>query len=475
MQAVDAHWRKPVAVTVLLIGSVFGWLAMEIPKGILSHSGDELLTAERSREMLLLGRSEVHFNFEPSFRKPPLQYWLTSLTLQRFKNRTLAVRVWPWFYGVLTAISVAWLASLLEPSRAWLVPLTVALVTSCPLFSTEASRGLLDIGLAFFTTVAFVFAQLARRNPAWWLGVAAVCWLGSLQKIPITFLVWLLLVAVRLISPLERQSLRSGWLLISILGGLGTMAIWPAFQLLKYEVPLHHLFDQEVLARLGPENLGARPYLEIPYRLSITSACGVFLLVAPFVVLFWRKGKFTTAASELSIVCLALIALEALFNFRWVRYIEPIIPALCLLLAIVLHRLLEQRRAVRIATTLFLTVLLVAGFVQTKLQIDYRRKNVADEKRVAEELGVLQSKGTRTVLIKAVEVGGDLLFASFYLFHGNLRFPVEKYTVDEIRQSPSPPPVIGVCVVRDFPVVREVYPNARVQFIRARFIIWRVD
>jgi 4-amino-4-deoxy-L-arabinose transferase-like glycosyltransferase len=454
--------------------SVFGWLAFEIPRGILSSSGDELLTAERSREMLLLGRAEIHFNFAPSFQKPPLQYWLTSLTLPRFNNRTLAVRIWPWFYGVLTAISIAWLAFLLEPTRPWLIPLSVAILTAFPLFATEASRGLLDSGLAFFTTVAIALAQLARKQPAWWLGVAAACWLGSLQKIPLTFLIWLLILTVRTISPTERPQLRSPWLVVSILGALLTMAIWPAVQLLKYEVPLGHLYQQEVVDWLGPENLGSRPYLEIPYRLIVTSAGGVFLLSAPFVILFWRKERFS-AAKEISIVCLGLIALETLFNFRHVRYIEPIIPALCLLLAIVQQELFEQRRAVRVATTIFFTLLLLAGFIQTKLQIDYRRKNFVDEKRVAEELGRRQHEGVRTVLIKAVNVGNDLHFSSFYLFQGNLRFPVTKYAVDEFRRSPPAPPLIGVCVVRDLPAVQAVYPDLQIQFTRAQFILWRVE
>src|SRR4029077_18988597 len=117
MQSVDLRWSKSIAVTALIIAGVFGWLALEIPNGILSSSGDELLTAERSREMLLLGRLEVHFNLSPSFQKPPLQYWLTSFTLPRMPNRTLAVRTWPWLYGVLASIAVAWLAFGLKPDR----------------------------------------------------------------------------------------------------------------------------------------------------------------------------------------------------------------------------------------------------------------------------------------------------------------------------------------------------------------------
>ena len=80
-----------------------------------------------------------------------------------------------------------------------------------------------------------------------------------------------------------------------------------------------------------------------------------------------------------------------------------------------------------------------------------------------------------TVLIKAVKVGSDLHFSSFYLFQGNLRFPVTKYTVDELRQSPPGPPLIGVCVGRDLSAVQAVYPDLQIQFTRAQFIIWRVE
>lgn len=476
MHASDVRSRKAIVGTIAIIAIVFSWLALEIPKGILSSSGDEMLTAERSREMLILGHSQVHFNLKPSFEKPPLQYWLTSFTLARLQNRTLAVRIWPWFYGVLTAIVVAGLAFVLAPERPWLIPLSTAILTSFPLFATEASRGMLDTGLALFTTAAILFAQLARKNPVWWLGAAVACLLGSLQKIPIPFLVWLLILAVRLSSPAERKELKSRWLLCSVLGAFATMAIWPVSQILTFQVPYQHLFHQEVVDWLGPEHLGAQPYLEIPYRFIVTSACGVFLFAAPFVILFWKKGEFGAPAWEVSFACLGLVATEILFNFRHVRYIEPIIPALCLLLAIVAERILRFRGLVRIAAIAVLAVLLLAGFVQTKLQIDFRRrKDFTDEKLVAEKLGTLQQPGVRTVLVKAIKVGTDLHFASFYLFHGNLRFPVEKYSVDEIRESPPSPPMVGVCVTRDFPAVQAVYPSAKVQFTRDQFLIWSVD
>jgi len=123
-----------------------------------------------------------------------------------------------------------------------------------------------------------------------------------------------------------------------------------------------------------------------------------------------------------------------------------------------------------------LGVLLLAGFIQTKMQIDFRRrKDFSDEKLVAEQLGALQRPGLRIVLVKAIKVGSDLHFASFYLFHGNLRTPVEKYTVEEIRQSPPSAPLIGVCVTRDLPAVQAAYPTAKTEFRRGEFVVWSVD
>ncbi|MDP9186011.1 MAG: hypothetical protein M3O72_01460, partial [Verrucomicrobiota bacterium] len=137
-------------------------------------------------------------------------------------------------------------------------------------------------------------------------------------------------------------------------------------------------------------------------------------------------------------------------------------------------RFLGQGSVVRRRTSIALVVLLSAGLVQAELKIILRQKDVANEKVVAEKLGALQQAGTKTVLVEAIHPGGDLMWDSFYLFHGNFRFPLERYTLDEIRRDPPKPPVIGACVARDFSAVREVYPTLQVQFTRAQFICWQV-
>ena len=473
--AIRTQRKRAIAAAVAVFLCVLGWLACEIPKGTLTHT-DELLTAERSREMLSMGPWVVHYNFQRSFEKPPLQYWLTTLTLPRLQNRTLAVRIWPLLYGGLTMVASGWLVFLVEPNRPWLIPLSLAMLASSPLFSPEASRGFLDIGLTFFTIMAVIFAQLARRQSAWWLAVAGVCWLGSLQKVPLPFLVWVVILLARMTSPVERSGLRRGWLPGSMVVAIGAMSIWPLIQVIGYDMSVREIFYKEVIVWTGPTGLGNRPYLAILIGLStLGGACGLLSFLAAFVVLFSKKVRPSAGVREVAIVSLAVIGLAVVSNFRGVRYIVPIVPCLCFLLALLFHRFLEQGPVIRFRATVLLIIVLSADFVHSAITIERRQKNVPDEKLIAEKLGALQQPQTKAILIKAEKSGGDLLWDSFYLFHGNCRFPVKSYTVDEMRSHPPEPPLIGACVARDFPVIRDLYPSVQVELVRAQFICWQVD
>ncbi len=85
---------RSIAAATLMTICIFGWLGFESHRTLLGGDA-EFLTAERSREMLLLSPWSVHDNFQLTGIKPPLQYWLSALTLPRLKNAELALRIWP--------------------------------------------------------------------------------------------------------------------------------------------------------------------------------------------------------------------------------------------------------------------------------------------------------------------------------------------------------------------------------------------
>src|SRR5438105_5776976 len=172
--AIRTQRKRAIAAAVAVILCVLGWLGFEIPRGILTNT-DELFTAERTREMLDTEPWVVHYNFQRSFEKPPLQYWLTTLTLPRLQNRTLAVRIWPLLYGGLTMVALGWLVFLVEPNRPWLLPLSVAVLASCPLFSMGAVPRALGAGPAFFSTLALGTSPASMTRARLVVGWSATC------------------------------------------------------------------------------------------------------------------------------------------------------------------------------------------------------------------------------------------------------------------------------------------------------------
>jgi 4-amino-4-deoxy-L-arabinose transferase-like glycosyltransferase len=469
----DSRYLRPIVTTGLLVVCVVGWLFWLVQEGLLTNK-DEFITAERSREMLLMGGGTVRDNFVVSVVKPPLQYWLTTLTLPRFEKREVAIRIWPLLFGALTAIATAWLACLIEPERPWLMPLSAGLLLTCPLFLTEASRGLLDTGLTLFVTLAIIFAQMARREPRWWLGVALVCALSALQKIPLVALVWFIIVIVRYFSPSERATLRTPWLVASFLLALALMAIWPLTQMTGQDISLFHVFRlNEAVDLMGSSRLGARPFLEVPFRLITTWPCGAVALFAAVAVHFGRTKDSSPAVAEISIVVLTMLGLLVLLSFRSARYMVPMLPCFCVLLALFLFRLWEHRRPVTLFVLLFVTVCSLLGPEITRRIIEGRRKDHSEQKLIAEKLGALQQGQATQIVILEPDKG--VLPEQFYLFYGNLRTPVETWSVTKMQAAHPSHTAIGACNIRDLNAVRENYRDVTIELTQGEFICWRAN
>jgi 4-amino-4-deoxy-L-arabinose transferase-like glycosyltransferase len=476
-------------IAVVLIICAVVWLASQTGKNLLTNT-DELNTAERSREMLLRGYGAVHDNFAISVAKPPLQYWLTGFTLSQFENRELAVRIWPLIYCALTALALGLLAFIVKPERPWLVPLSVALLLTCPLFLFVSALSFLDIGLTFFTTLAIVFAQLARRRPMWWMAVAIAAWLGTLQKIPFVLLVWAIIIFVRWRS--ERSTLRSRWLLVSLISAAVLIALWPLIQKSIYHVPLREISRvDETIHLIGPLRLGARPFFEVPWRLITLWPCGSLALMAPLILYFATGTKPKAPVAELTAVSLLTVVFAVIFGFRSVRYVLPVVPCLCLLLALCLSWLWAKRRAgsrILVVALLLISIsgleitrrilnnlrgqgviLVVSPSLVPRAIMNQRLKDASDQKLLAEELGVLQKEGTRIVILGAYK---NVLSPHFYLFYGNLRLPVVSCLVDELPGVPTTGLTMGVCATRDFSVIQQKYAPVRVQSVHGDFVCW---
>jgi 4-amino-4-deoxy-L-arabinose transferase-like glycosyltransferase len=121
------------------------------------------------------------------FEKPPLQYWATAAAYRVFGEHNWTARVWPALTGLLGILLMYWVGARLFGSTTGVY--TAMVLGSSVLYTALAHILTLDMGLAFFLTLALAGLLLAldpradaATNRRWMLVAAAGCALAVLSK-----------------------------------------------------------------------------------------------------------------------------------------------------------------------------------------------------------------------------------------------------------------------------------------------------
>ena len=121
------------------------------------------------------------------FEKPPLQYWATAAAYKLFGEHHWTARLWPALTGLLGALLMYFAGARLYGNRAGLY--TGMVLASSVLYAAMGHILTLDMGLAFFLTVAFAGLLIAldpradaKTNRFWMHVAAAGCALAVLSK-----------------------------------------------------------------------------------------------------------------------------------------------------------------------------------------------------------------------------------------------------------------------------------------------------
>ena len=151
----------------------------------------------------------------------------------------------------------------------------------------------------------------------------------------------------------------------------------------------------------------------------------------------------------------------------------PLLPGFCVLLALFLFWLWEHRRPVTSFVLLFVAVSSLLGPEIGRRIVEGRRQDHSQQKLIAEKLGTLQQgDGTQIVIL---EPDNGVLPEQFYLFYGNLRLPVERWSIAKMREARPSHPAIGVCNIQDLDAVRENYRDVTIEMTQGQFICWRAN
>src|SRR4026208_1785903 len=100
----------PFAVSFLFVAALAAYYWTLLPVGTIQQ-GDEYITLDRVHSFLI--RNDywtVYSNNLPTFKKPPLQYWITAYLLREGADLEFALRFPSFLFGILTLINVGILA-----------------------------------------------------------------------------------------------------------------------------------------------------------------------------------------------------------------------------------------------------------------------------------------------------------------------------------------------------------------------------
>lgn len=254
----QASYSWPIAATLALI-AVFAWYyLLLIPHGGISIY-DEFYSLERSASFARQGDWWTVYSLnEPTFKKPPLQYWMVAWLFELDADLEVALRLPSMLFAILTLAATALLAAAIAPGLPWAMPASVLLLASSQHFWHQATTAMLNTGTVFFATLAIASVILAAKRPHWYYVAAAAIVVGSLQKAPSALvLVAMYFMVLWSTARWHGQSFhktfrsnefrRSLW--ISLLGVLA----WPLLQAVLHGFgEVLDTYDDEMLERFAP-------------------------------------------------------------------------------------------------------------------------------------------------------------------------------------------------------------------------------
>jgi len=220
---------------------------------------DEFATLDRSYSFHTRGEySVVYSENRPSFRKPPLQYWMSAGLMNAGLPPIFSVRLPSFLFGVLLIICTGLLTYVLFPQQPFAAAASVAMMACNARLMESAKAAMLDTGMAFFSVAAMTGCILALKNPRWWYFVAVACGFGALQKAPVALvMVAIAVFALWVVRRFQMTELRSFTLerhfWCATLLMLAIVLAWPLLQWSVYGFEaLREAYYVQVMQRFTP-------------------------------------------------------------------------------------------------------------------------------------------------------------------------------------------------------------------------------
>ena len=292
---------------------------------------DEARYAEIAREMVQGGSYLVpHLNYVIYVEKPPLLYWLTSLSFGIFGIDEFAARFFVALFGVLGVAVTAWFAARCFGRRHAI--LAGAILATIPLYAVMAQVLTTDVMLSVFVTIAnFALFMHWRDGGRWcWAAYVAVA-LGVLTKGPVAVVLPTIAMGAFLIWQRDwRGSIRRFHLFAGVALIAAISAPWFVAMIAWVPGYFDFYFVGEHLRRAFVESYshGEPFYFYIPV---LAAGLLPWSMLVPF--LTWRRLVPNPARRFCLMAAATTVAAFSCSSAKLIPYILPAVPPLAILIA----------------------------------------------------------------------------------------------------------------------------------------------
>jgi 4-amino-4-deoxy-L-arabinose transferase-like glycosyltransferase len=307
------------ALAVLVFSASMG------PESLKSNS--DCFYAQEGWEMAESGPSwTVTWDGEPVLGYPPLHFWIMAGFFSMLGKTDLAARLPSLLMGLGVLLATYRIASIAGGRRTAIA--STALLLVAPFFVTNARRVMIDLPLAFWTTLALLVYLEGLRRPKLHALMALPLGAAILTK-SLLGLMPLFVIPAALVSPALRGTLKSRWLWLGVLGGIAIGASWSIVELLALGPSFLDLHYGIVIVSRAVQSPSSGVLTTYPRLLFEEFQPLVLPAVAGLAFSIRDRIRRRDAGIDLMIAWLVIpLIAYSIADYRFPRYAIPLFPAL---------------------------------------------------------------------------------------------------------------------------------------------------
>ncbi len=340
MNAVAVIKHRTFQIVFLLYSTLLIFLGRQTDMGLLNF--DDSFYAQKAKELLAGGSLWLNtFHGMPDFDKPPLPLWLTALAFKVFGVSGYSTVLVTGLMGT-GAVYITYRLSEKLFKDSWVAFLAGIVLIAPGYFLDYSRRGMTDIALTFFVTLALYCFFRARENPRWYLafGLSTV---GAILTKSVLGLFPLLIAFGALALTRRWKTFADPHFIGGVVIALGLGSAWHIINWMEYGdqfVRMHFgwiIWERFVIGDPATPNAG--PFYFLGY---LKGFFGNYWPWLPFAVAgCWQFGKRAFEEKEekkdhylLVLLWVVIILVVLSFsNAQYFRYALPVFPALAIIVS----------------------------------------------------------------------------------------------------------------------------------------------